>query len=468
MDGTGDLGMTTMKSNDILIITGRKTEGSEISQALQSRSFTVTAASTFEEARKLLLRDQFAAVITDWEVPGAGGSRLLSEIGRLCPEGGVIVVLAQCSTETVVEALRAGAYDCLAWPMDEHRMVISLMNLLEKNRLLRESDELRKHLKEKYKFSNIIGSSSRMREVYRLTAHLLPSKTTVLIRGESGTGKELIAEAIHFNGPRAHRPLIKVHCSALTETLLESELFGHEKGAFTGAVQQKIGRFEMADGGTLFLDEIGDISPVVQIKLLRVLEEERFERVGGTKSIKVDIRIITATGRNLEEAVRQGTFREDLYYRLNVVPIVLPPLRERTEDIPILVEHFLKKYNQANGKKVTGVDQSVLKLFMNYRWPGNVRELEHAVEHAIVLSNGPVITRALLPLQLQAVETEKPAAGAAPGTLVDMEKEFIAAALRRNRGKRSATARELRIDRSTLYQKIKRYKLLLPKDGGNS
>ena len=328
-------------------------------------------------------------VLTDLRMPGMDGIELLAKIKEIRPETMVIVMTAYGTVKTAVQAMKLGAEDYLSKPIDVEELEVILQKVLEKKGLLEETRTLRERLEHKYRFDNLVGESPEMLSVFKTIRQVAPSFASVLLLGESGTGKELFAQALHQNSPRRNKPFVKVACAALPETLLESELFGHEKGSFTGAVYTRAGRFEAADGGTLFLDEIGDITPTVQVKLLRFLEEREFERVGGNKTYKVDVRIVAATHRDLKKKLEDGSFREDLYYRLNVIEIHIPPLRERPGDIPLLAHHFLRKYAEANGKDIEGISDEVMALLLAHPWPGNVRELENAMERAVVLTTEP-------------------------------------------------------------------------------
>jgi len=338
-------------------------------------------------------------IISDLIMPDMNGVELLEAARQINPSVSVIMITAHGTIKSAVDAMRLGAFDYITKPFDLDELKVIVRRAVERRQLINENLTLKQQLKTRYKFDNIVGQSSAMQEVFRLVERVANSRASVLIRGESGTGKELIARAIHYNSSRAQKPFVPVACVALSEQLLESELFGHEKGAFTGAISQKPGRFEMAHMGTLFLDEIGDIPGQVQMKLLRVIQEREFERVGGLKTIKVDVRLITATNQDLEKAVKEGKFREDLYYRLQVVQIYLPPLRDRMEDVPLLVEHFIEKYAKENGKSIKYASPEALEAMMKYKWPGNVRELENAVERAVVLAepDAQLITPDLLP-----------------------------------------------------------------------
>ena len=343
-------------------------------------------------------------VICDLIMPDMNGVEVLEAAKEINPRLSLVMITAHGTIKTAVDAMKLGAFDYITKPFDMDEIKLVVKNALERSRLLEENVELRQELKSRYKFDNIVGSSGKMQEVYRIIERVAASNATVLIRGESGTGKELIARAIHYNSPRAQKPFIAVSCAALPETLLESELFGHEKGSFTGATGQKIGRFELATQGTLFLDEIPEVSPGVQVKLLRALQEREFERVGGTKTVKVDVRLIAATNRDLEQLVADGVFRADLYYRLQVIQVFLPSLRERMEDIAPLVEHFIQKFNKENGKAVKFLSPEAMDLVMKYEWPGNIRELENAIERCVVLADpaSDLVTPDLLPFAVQA------------------------------------------------------------------
>jgi two-component system response regulator PilR (NtrC family) len=330
---------------------------------------------------------EFDAVITDLMMPDVTGLDLLKALREKNLDQPVLMITAHANVATAVEAMKSGAFDYVSKPFDAEEVRLKVERAVRQYSLQKENDFLRRELTAQYNFESIIGPGKAMQEVYRLIAKAARSKANVLIRGESGTGKELVARALHYNSPRAKARFVPVSCAALPSELLESELFGHEKGAFTGALWQRSGRFELADGGTLFLDEIGDIAANVQIKLLRVIQEREFERVGGIKPIKVDVRLIAASNRDLEEAVVKGEFREDLYYRLRVIQINIPPLRERKEDIPFLVEFFLKKYGVLDGRKIRAVDEAAMEALTAYDWPGNVRELENAIEHAVVMTD---------------------------------------------------------------------------------
>ena len=401
-------------------------------------------------------KGEFDIVITDLKMPGKDGIAVLDFVKQASPETEIILMTAYATAQTAVEAMRKGAYDYLIKPFEMVEMKLKVKQILEKKELAKENIDLKGKLKEKYSLDNIIGQSEVMVKVYQMVGKVAPRDATVLIRGESGTGKELIAQAIHQQSLRANGAFIAVNCAALPETLLESELFGHEKGAFTGAEKQKRGRFELADGGTIFLDEIGDMSPATQAKLLRILQSKELTRLGSEEMLHVDVRTIAATNRNLEELIKANAFREDLYYRLNVFPIYLPPLRERKDDIPGLVLHFLKKNSQPENK----MDPHTLRALMNYHWPGNVRELENIIERMIILSGDDPISVEFLPPQFQGIaqstgsfSIEIPEAGL---SIDAVEKELINKALKKARGNKSHAAKLLGITRRKLYSMMER------------
>jgi transcriptional regulator with PAS, ATPase and Fis domain len=345
-------------------------------------------------------------------------------------------------------------------------LLLIFQKVIERSNLIRENKELRLQLQERYTFHNIVYGSPKMEEVMGLVARVAPSQATVLIRGESGTGKELIAHAIHYASPRSGRPLVKVNCSAIPETLLESELFGHEKGAFTGAAQKRIGRFEEAGGGSIFLDEIGDLAPGTQIKLLRILQEKEFQRLGSNLTLKTDVRVITATHRDLEESMKKGEFREDLYYRLNVISIHLPPLRERKEDISLLIDYFLKKYSKQNQKAISDISKEARNLLLHYSYPGNVRELENLIERAVVLCRGEIITTQDLPFHLQEGKPEREwefqkRVKKLPESLEEVERDLIVKALHQHQGIQTKAAESLGISERVLRYKMKKYRIRL-------
>ncbi|HEX9861204.1 MAG TPA: sigma-54 dependent transcriptional regulator, partial [Nitrospirota bacterium] len=430
--------------------------------------YNVTTFEHGEDALSAMTAEEFDLAVLDIEMPGMNGLELLERLKESAPELTVIMITAYGSLQSAVDAMRLGAYDYLTKPfeMDEIKLVVE--RAVERERLITENRALHEELEGNYSFTGIIGRSARMEEVYDMVRQVAGTNASVLIQGESGTGKELVARSIHYNSRRKEKPLVALNCAALAEGVLESELFGHERGAFTGAIRTKAGRFEAAHNGTLFLDEIGDIPIPTQIKLLRVLQEHEFERVGGEKSIKVDARIIAATNKDLMSAVREGRFREDLYYRLNVVTINLPPLRERREDIPELAGHFLKRYTRETGKRIEHIEPKTMEYLVRYDWPGNVRELENIVERAVVLEKGGSVTPSSLPMNLRDVAeaacelTVPEGKGGLTELLEDLERQLIIKALRDNGGSQTAAAASLGLKRSTFRYKLEKYDLVLP------
>jgi DNA-binding NtrC family response regulator len=432
-----------------------------------------TAADGVEALRRLEGRD-FDAVIVDHQMPCLTGMEFLERLrsGRLPgPDRNdipVIVVTAYGTIEMAVKAMRDGAYSYLTKPLQYEDLSLQVKNAVERRKLSREVENLRHEVKERYQFGNILGRNPQMQEVFHLIRTVAETDATVLIHGESGTGKELIARAIHYNSRRKDQPFVVVSCSALPETLLESELFGHEKGAFTGAIRQRIGRFEMADGGTVFLDEIGEMSMPVQLKLLRVLQEREFERVGGNHTVKVDVRVIAATHKDLHRAMSERLFREDLFYRLNVVPLKLPPLRERLDDVPLLAAHFLKKYSEKNQKQITSLSSEALSALVRYSYPGNVRELENIIERAVIMEKGDALSRIDLRRAGAGGRFDAPFwAGSDPlpfrKTKIEVverfEKEYFSQLLRMFSGNMSRAARHAGINIKNLHEKMARYGL---------
>ena len=392
----------------LVVIDDEVNAAAALETLLKEDGYEVSRAHDARSGLQLLEKVEPDLVLTDLRMPGMDGIELLAKIKEIRPGTMVIMMTAYGTVKTAVRAMKLGAEDYLSKPIDVEELEVVLQRALERKGLLEEARSLRERLEHKYRLDNLVGESPEMLSVFKTIRQVAPSSASVLLLGESGTGKELFAQALHQNSPRRNRPFIKVACAALPETLLESELFGHEKGSFTGAVDRAQGRFEAADGGTLFLDEIGDITPTVQVKLLRVLEEREFERVGGNKTFKVDVRIVAATHRDLEEQLEEGTFREDLYYRMNVIEIHLPPLRERPGDIPLLADHFLRNYSDANGKDLKGVADEVLALLLSHPWPGNVRELENAMERAVVLTTEATLNPSNFPTLRKAVASEPP------------------------------------------------------------
>jgi len=452
-------------SEFILVVDDDSKNKQILHRFLELEGYEVASAGDGEEALNIAREQHFDLVITDLKMPKKDGIELLKEIKELSPSTMGVVVTGFASIDSAVEAMKVGAFDYVSKPfqLDEIRLVVK--RALDYQRLQTENYSLKKQLKRKYRFENIIGDSPQMQEVFRMVEKVADTDSTILITGESGTGKELIAKAIHYNSKRRDRFLIPVNCGAIPETLLESELFGHVKGAFTGAIATRIGRFEAANGGTIFLDEIAEMSPNLQVKILRVLQEQEFEPVGSTKTKKVDVRIIAATNQNLDEAVKKKKFREDLYYRLHVIPIQLPPLRERNGDIPLLVNHFWEKYIREKRRHLEPIGPEVMEVLQRYDWPGNVRELENLIERIVILNEKGKASLEELPDKIYARQTENsatqifhlPDTGIDFNTLVeDFESRLIKAALERSRGNKNLAAKLLGLKRTTLVEKIKK------------
>jgi two-component system NtrC family response regulator len=451
----------------ILIVDDEKNYLTILSAILEDEGFEVLAALGGQEALEVHKTSDLDLILTDMKMPAMDGIELLENIKSVDPDLPVIMMTAHGTVDKAVEAMQKGAYTYVLKPFDNERLIIYVKKAISMYQVVKENRRLRDAVESQYRFGNIIGKSKKMRDIFDTIHKVAPSGATVLIEGESGTGKELVARSIHFNSPRREKPFVAVNCSALAESLLESELFGHEKGAFTGAVATKKGRFELADDGTLFLDEIGELSQNLQVKMLRVLQEKAFERVGGVRSISVDIRIIAATNKDLQQEMKAGRFREDLFYRLNVVHISLPPLKARQEDIRLLVNHFIKKYasERESAVPVTGVDQEVDRLFFDYSWPGNIRELENVIERVMILCPGEIIRVSELPkgfkdnvyntLHLEGI----PADAKLSDTLAEIEKTMIVRALKISNNVQSHAAALLGIGKSGLNQKIKKYNL---------
>jgi DNA-binding NtrC family response regulator len=451
-----------MEKAKILIAEDEKTQRDLLEGFLKKEGFSVDAVSNGREFLHRLEGDFFDVALIDYKMPELDGLQTLREIRRLYPQLPVVMMTAYGTVETAVASMKEGALDYLTKPIDLDELLLILQKVIERCNLIQENKVLKAQLQERYTFSNIIYGSPKMQEVMGLVARVAPSQATVLIRGESGTGKELIANAVHYASSRSKMALVKVNCSAIPETLLESELFGHEKGAFTGAAQRRIGRFEEADGGTLFLDEIGDLLPGTQVKLLRILQEKEFQRLGSNQMLKTDVRVIAATHQDLEEAMKKGQFREDLYYRLNVISVSLPPLRERKEDIPLLIDYFLKKYSKANQKSISDISKEARNLFLRYPYPGNVRELENLIERAVVLCRGEVITTQDLPFHLKEEKPEGSWESAKkaknlPESLEEIERDLIMKALHQHQGVQTRAAESLGISERVLRYKIKKY-----------
>ncbi|HET6452712.1 MAG TPA: sigma-54 dependent transcriptional regulator [Spirochaetia bacterium] len=443
----------------ILVADDEKNIREGLREAVALDGYEVLTAADGQEALDTVTRGEVDLLITDLKMPRLSGEELLRSVTAQFPTLPVIILTGHGTIESAVQAMHDGAYDFLTKPVNLDRLSLLVKRALASRELAVQNRAMQEELERRSGFASIIGRSSEMRQVFEIVRQVAPSRSSVLITGESGSGKEMIAEALHYNSPRKEKPFIKVHCAALTESLLESELFGHEKGAFTGAIARKRGRFELAHLGTLFLDEIGEINQNVQIKLLRVLEEKRFERVGGEETVEVDVRLIAATNRDLKDAIEKGTFREDLYYRLNVVNIHIPPLRERKEDIPLLTAAFLREFAQENGKALEGIDAKARLALYNYSWPGNVRQLRNSSESAVVLAKGSSITLEDLPPNVRGESGGDLLRLPVGASLVDVEKEVIRSTLAREGGNKSRTAEILGIGRKTLHRKIEEYGL---------
>ena len=454
----------------ILIVDDEKNYLLVLSAVLEDEGYEVLTAPDGPEALEIQKSSDLDLVVTDMKMPGMDGIEFLEQIKARDPDLPVIMMTAHGTVDKAVEAMQKGAYSYILKPFDNERLILFAKKAMSTYQVVKENRRLRVAVESQYQFGRIIGKSKPMRDLFETIQKVAPSNATVLIEGESGTGKELVAKAIHFNSPRRDNAFVAVNCSALAESLLESELFGHERGAFTGAISSRKGRFELAHGGTLFLDEIGELSANLQVKLLRVLQERTFERVGGMRSIGVDIRVIGATNKNLRDEMLAGRFREDLYYRLNVVHLSIPPLRERREDIRLLVNHFVEKYapERKSLAPVKGMAQEVDRLFYEYSWPGNVRELENVIERVMILCPNDIITGADLPTGFKNnVDNALHLDGIPPGaqlyqTLEMVEKVMIQRALKMADNVQSHAADILGIGKSGLNQKIKRYNLEVP------
>lgn len=448
----------------ILIVDDDRAVLNSISDALTVRNYSVDTATNGEEALNKTKSISYDLVITDLMMKEISGLDLLKEIKRISPDTIVIVISGYGTLETAIEATKLGAYDFVPKPFTDEEILLRINRGLEYRRKDLERNLLQQQIKEKYSFNNIISKDPKMLKIFDQIIEIAQTDVTVLIFGETGTGKELIANAIHYNSHRKDKPFVAIHCAALSETLLESELFGHEKGAFTGAFKQKKGRFELADGGSIFLDEVGDIPLVTQVKLLRVLQKKEFERVGGTETIKTDIRIIAATNKDLTGLIKNGSFREDFYYRLNVFPIYLPPLRERREDIPLLIDNFIKQSSKKFKKNVEGVSEDSLKKMFEYPWPGNVRELENVLERAILVTKDKIIKdisfAPTAPLQKQKtiyeVENYKDFYTEIIGPI---EKEYLINMIHKYKGDIDAVIAKMGISKRTFYNRLQEYNI---------
>jgi len=452
----------------ILVIDDVLAVRQNLQEILQAEGYEVETAPDGESGLQCLQEQPFDLVLTDLALPGLGGMDILKYLVRHQPECSCIIITGYGTIQNSVAAMRLGAFDYLTKPVDPHELRLVVSRALDHRRLKRENLQLKKQLHKRYGFANIVGNSEALIKVFELIKKVADTDSTVLVLGESGTGKELITRAIHYNSLRKEGPLIPVNCAAIPEELLESELFGHERGAFTHAIRTRIGRFEQASGGTIFLDEIADMSPNLQVKILRVLQDRSFERIGGIKTIKVDIRVIAATNQDLEDMVRRGRFREDLYYRLNVIPIRVPPLRDRVSDISILVQHFLHEFTRKKKKPVKRFSTEAMDLLLRYPWPGNVRELENLTERLVILSEGEEIQLSELPERFRG----KPAASSGKtqdfpdqgihltAAVQEFERDLILKALDKSNWVKSRAAQLLNLNRTTLLEKMKKQNIL--------
>lgn len=442
----------------ILIVDDEEIVRDFISEVLIRMGYAPLAADRGETAIEHLQRGEFDVVITDFKMPGISGLDVLSRTLELWPECRVIMITAFGTIEHAVNAMKMGAHDYITKPVSPDHLEMVISKALEYKKLRAENRILKREIGEKYSFENIVGKSAAMRDIFELIRRTAPSDSTVLISGESGTGKELVARAIHFNSPRKDGPFIKMNCAALPEGLIESELFGHEKGAFTGAFRSSMGRFELADGGTLLLDEISEIPGSLQAKLLRVLQEKEFERIGSGQTIKVDVRVIATSNRDLKEEVARGEFRGDLFYRLNVIPIDLPPLRMKKEDIPVICDYFLEKYCRNFGVPMKIISPAVMKIFQSYHWPGNVRELENLLERAVVISKNQELKLSDFPPEISSGVASVPSGTVEVGMSVgEAERILIMKTLKANAGNKTRTAEILGISTRTLRNKLHEY-----------
>lgn len=447
------------KKHRILVVDDEEIVRQSLLAWFKEDGYDVDTAENADAALRLFETGKYSLILLDIKMPGMSGMDLLVKLKEYDPNAIIILITAYASVSSAVKALKSGAYDYITKPIDPDELSHIVEKALYQKNLEAENVKLKESIDEIARPDNLIGESHQMKEIYNLIHTVAQTDTTVLILGESGTGKELVAKAIHLNSKRKYFPMVTVNCGALPESLLESELFGHEKGAFTGAHYRRKGKFEMANGGTIFLDEIGTISNKVQVELLRVIETKQFTRVGGSETISSDFRVIAATNENLEELVKEGKFREDLYYRLNVFTIHIPPLRERVDDIPLLANYFLKKYTTSMNKKITGISDEAINFMLRYKWPGNVRELENAIERAVVICRNDKIQLEDLPFK---VSNNTQWTDVEDKSLSEVEKRHIALVLKENNWNISKSAEDLKIDRVTLYNKIKKYGLRKP------
>jgi DNA-binding NtrC family response regulator len=448
----------------ILVVDDEEQMRDLLAKVLERKGYQVSVSGDGAEALALLEKEPADLVVTDVRMPGLNGMEALRAIKELNPEIVVIIMTAFGSIDQAVQAVKEGAYDYINKPFKIDEILLTIEKALEERHLRHEVSTLRQELRTRYHFENLIGKSRAMQEIFGLIEQVAGSRSTVMVYGKSGTGKELVAKAIHYNSPRSTKAFVAVNCAAIPAELLESELFGHEKGAFTGAIATKVGKFELATGGTLFLDEIGHMRLDLQAKILRALQEREIERVGGTRTIKIDVRVLAATNRDLKKGIEEGTFREDLYYRLNVVPITLPPLRQRREDIPLLVEHFITKYNREFVRKVKGFSAGATAALYQYDWPGNVRELENVIERAVALAQSETISLRELPLEISilggdVIEDIQKAGLTLREARSHFERQYILNILERVQWNQTEAARVLGLHRNTLAWKLQRLRI---------
>jgi DNA-binding NtrC family response regulator len=445
---------------EILVVDDEEVMCESLAAWLREDGYAVGTAASGREALAKAKQTDYAIYFIDLKMPGGmDGIETMMEVRKVHPDASIIIITAYATVDTAITAMKEGAQEYIVKPCNPAEISLLVERIVKIKNLQRENTILRQRLNKQYHFHDIVSKSSKMHAIFELVQEVASLRSTVLIRGESGTGKELMARAIHNSGDRAGKPFVAVSCAALAETLLESELFGYEKGAFTGAASRTKGKFELAADGTIFLDEIGDISPKLQVDLLRVLQERSFYRVGGSEETQVEARVIAATHADLRKAVEEGRFRDDLFYRLNVIEIYIPPLRERREDIPLLVRHFIEVLHHELGKAAVGVSEGALKILIDYSWPGNVRELENAVERAMVTAKGPALTEEDFAFLARQPNGRKAWEVPPNMTMADLEKMAIVATLERTQGNIKASAAILDIDRSTLYEKLKRYQI---------
>ena len=452
-----------MPKEKILIVDDEKSIRDFLEIMLKKEGYRVSSASGGEDAMRLFNNSSYDLVISDVRMKGMGGVELLKNIKETSPETIVLIVTAYASVDTAIDAMKAGAYDYLTKPFKIDEVKYIIKNALDRKRLETENILLKKELKSKYGFANLIGTSPRMLEIYEIIKRVTSAKANILITGESGTGKELVARAIHYEGDRKDKPFVPINCGAIPENLIESELFGHQKGAFTGAVANKSGLFEMANQGTIFLDEITELPVQLQVKLLRVIQERNFRRVGGIEDIAVDVRIIAASNKEIDREVKEGRFREDLFYRLNVIPIQMPPLRERKEDIRLLAEHFFEKHTKELGKEIKGISREAMDYLESYSYPGNIRELENIIERAVALENTSIILTDSLPdyiVHKKAVDVSvcpRAETSNLEKTIEDYEKAIILDALKKSGGVKKKAAELLGLSFRSMRYKLDKY-----------